>query len=122
MQQNNIKDITLEAHKAYLFLFEYQSRILDLMNFIKSQYLLTYVGGYPMFSNSTPQQGTVSLDKWGWDWLNMYYYQFVFKYDGTEDRGKFLSVTSLNDTGYYDGLFNDSNREVCYGDLSLTKK
>ena len=80
MQVNDIDKITLEARKAYRFLFEYQAHILDLMKFIQSSYGLKYIGGYSMFSNSTPQRGKGNLDNWSWDWLNMYFYQFAFYY------------------------------------------
>lgn len=121
MQTNNIDNITLEARKAYRFLFEYQSRILDLMKFIQSNYDLKYYGGLPMFSDAAPQKGRGDLDNWSWDWLNMYYYQFSFFYnnDKSEETGKFFSAFIINDTGYYESLFAGKITDTPQGRLDI---
>ena len=94
----NIEEITLEARKAYRFLFQYQQCILNLMGFSCGSLGLKYAGGYSKFSNTTPRSGRGNLDNWAWDWLNMYFYEFHFE---KEDGVKF-SVFIINDTGYYD--------------------
>ena len=104
----DVNKIALEARKAYRFLFRYQRRILDLMDFIGRALNLEYKGGFPKFSNTTPRDGHGKLDKWAWDWLNMYFYEFHFHLN---DKVKF-SAFIVNDTGYYDSDYanNESKR------------
>jgi hypothetical protein len=98
---NNINDILLNVRKAYRLLFEYQKRILDLVSFIGGSFGFSYRGGYPKFSNPSPQKGKGNLNNWSWDWLNMYCYQFAFGSKKTNDTTIAFAVVLINDTGYY---------------------
>lgn len=87
-----------EVRKAYRLLFEYQTRILDLIGFIGGSFNYDYNGGYSKFSNSGPKNGQGRLDQWAWDWLNMYFYEFNFN----KTKGKIsFAVFLVNDTGYF---------------------
>ncbi len=101
MQDNNqnIEAITLEARKAYRYLFQYQQRILDLVRFIGGSLGLEYQGGYPKFSNPAPRNGGGNLYNWAWDWLNMYFYEFRFKKKESDVK---FSAFIVNDTGFYE--------------------
>ena len=103
----DLNKITLEARKAYRFLFQYQQRILDLMSFIGGSFNLKYAGGFSKFSNATPRDGRGKLENWAWDWLNMYFYEFHFQYN---DNVKF-SAFIVNDTGYYDSECAEESRK-----------
>ncbi|WP_017496808.1 hypothetical protein [Flavobacterium sp. WG21] len=96
MSENNT-DTLLEVRKAYRLLFEYQTRILDLVDFIGSSYGYSYNGGYSKFSNGSPNNGTGKLTQWAWDWLSMYFYEFNF---GRKDE-KTFAVFIVNDTGFF---------------------
>jgi len=91
------ENILVEVRKAYRLLFDYQSRILNLMEFIGQTFEMPYVKGYPKFST----RGTNKLGNWSWDWLYMYYYEFHFRHND----GLFLSVFLLNDSGYFETNF-----------------
>lgn len=110
-KDQNIEKITLEARKAYRFLFQYQQRILDLMSFIGGSLGLNYSGGWPKFSNPAPRSGGGNLNNWAWDWLNMYFYEFHFESKGANVK---FSAFIVNDTGFYDALV--------FGDRTLVPK
>ncbi len=115
MQQN--KNNTLqEVRKAYRLLFQYQTRVLDLIDFIGSSFNYEYNGGFPKFSNSSPNKGKGNLNAWAWDWLNMYFYEFSFTHK--EDKIKF-SIFLVNDTGYFKKV--KKNRENKENLISKTK-
>ncbi|GEC80227.1 hypothetical protein [Flavobacterium aquatile] len=95
--QQNINNTLQEVRKAYRLLFDYQTRVLDLIGFIGSSFNYAYNGGYPKFSNASPNNGRGRLNSWAWDWLNMYFYEFNFV---TKDKIAF-AVFLVNDTGYF---------------------
>lgn len=98
---NNSDNILVEVRKAYRLLFDYQSRVLDLINFIGGSFRFDYNGGFPKFSNSGPNNGRGNLGLWAWDWLNMYYYEFNFRQRVVGSDKISFSIFLLNDTGFY---------------------
>ena len=97
---NETKDTLLEVRKAYRFLFQYQRKILDLVDFIGKSYGLNYNGGFSRFSNPS-RNGSGKLTNWSWDWLSMYFYEFTFKSIKKGNEEYFFSVCLVNDTGYF---------------------
>ena len=95
--QQNINDTLQEVRKAYRLLFDYQTRILDLIGFIGGSFNYDYNGGYSKFSNGSPNNGKGRLNQWAWDWLSMYFYEFHF---GKKSEITF-AVFLVNDTGYF---------------------
>lgn len=102
------KDLLLEVRKAYRLVFDYQKRILKLIDFIGHSYNMRYIGGWSKFSNSGPNNGRGNLKSLAWDWLNMYYYEFHFQI-GNDDNYIAFSVFLVNDTGYYEALKKNQN-------------
>lgn len=94
---NETNETLVEVRKAYRFLYQYQRKILDLMDFIGKSYGLNYNGGSCRFSSVSPRNGRGELNKWAWDWLNMYFYEFNFK----NDKKPVFSVVLVNDTGSF---------------------
>jgi dihydrofolate reductase len=86
-----------EVRKAYRLLFEYQTRVLDLIGFIGGSFNYDYNGGYSKFSNGSPNNGKGNLNLLAWDWLSMYFYQFNF----VEKNKITFAVFLVNDTGYF---------------------
>ncbi|AIY12558.1 hypothetical protein [Cellulophaga baltica] len=96
----------LEVRKAYRLLFDYQSRILDLMKFIEQTYNIPFFKGYPKFSG----RGSNNLTNSSWDWLNMYYYAFHYSSELKKPEPKiYLSVFLLNDSGFFQAKVKDKN-------------
>lgn len=100
--QREIKQTLQEARKAYRFLYNYQKRILDLVSYIGQKYNFKFKGGYPHFSNMQRKSTSVELDLWAWDWLNMYYYEFLFEAKEEQEDIIHFSIFIVNDTGYFD--------------------
>lgn len=94
----------LEVRKAYRLLFDYQSRILDLMKFIGQTYDIPFVKGHPKFSG----RGSNKLHNWSWDWLYMYYYAFHFNNTSIKDKKIYLSVYLLNDSGFFEANYDNA--------------
>ena len=53
MQNNNLEQSLVEVRKSYRILFDYQSRILDLISYISGKTEFNYAGGYSKFSSVT---------------------------------------------------------------------
>ncbi|WP_407508343.1 hypothetical protein [Elizabethkingia anophelis] len=98
----NIKNTLLEARKAYRFLYDYQKRVLDLIDYIGGKYGFRYRGGYSKFSDPAPRNGKGSLGNWAWDWLNLYFYEFNFESKETNKGIIHFAILILNDSGYFD--------------------
>lgn len=103
---SNLKNSLIEVRKAYRLLYDYQKKILDLVNFIGSEYGRSYNGGYSKYCNTSPRNGKGHLTNWAWDWLNMYYYEFNFH---NENDKSYFSVILLSDTGFYQAKEEDSS-------------
>jgi hypothetical protein len=101
MQKSNTKELLTEVRKSYRLLYDYQKRILDLVDFIGKKYGLIYDGGYPKFSHVAPRNGRGNLNLWAWDWLNMYYYEFHFSNKKSRNDTIFFSIFLLNDNGFF---------------------
>lgn len=100
--ENNIKQSLFEVRKAYRLLFDYQSRILDLMSFIERKIEYTFDGGWSLYSNSSPKNGKGDLKSWSWDWLNMYYYQFYFGERPKEGKVIRFAIVHMADSGFFE--------------------
>lgn len=102
MLKDNAKQLMLQVRESYRLLYQYQERIIDLVDFIGRKYGLTYNGGYPKFSWAAPRNGSGDLNRWAWDWLNMYFYEFNFKRMTIDKEGFYdFSIFLVNDTGFF---------------------
>lgn len=111
MSNNNLDKSLIEVRKAYRILFDYQTRILDLISYISSKTHFTYNGGYSKFSNSGPNNGRGKLDLWAWDWLNFYFYEFYFgKLKDRNNNEYTFSIFHLADDGFYQAQNKIGNR------------
>jgi hypothetical protein len=110
MQQSNTKELLVEVRKSYRLLYEYQSRILDLVDYIGKKFGLNYSGGYPKFSNATMRNGSGNLNLWAWDWLSMYYYEFHFENRKVGADTLYFSIFLLNDSGFFESYHQLENK------------
>jgi hypothetical protein len=114
--QSNTRELLVEVRKSYRLLFEYQKRILNLVDYIGKKYGLNYDGGYPKFSSVAPRNGSGNLNLWAWDWLNMYYYEFHFGNKKSGDDTLFFSIFVINDNGFF-----KANNETKINKTSISK-
>lgn len=99
---SNLKNSLIEVRKAYRFLFDFQSRVLDLISFISTKIGLNYDGGFIKFSARTPGNGSGNFQLWAWDWLNFYFYEFHFKKQAIDEDTVNFSIFLICDSGYFD--------------------
>ena len=103
LDKKEFKEILSYVRDSYRLLYQYQARILDLMTFIGDYFSYSYQKGYSIFSNQAPRDGRKSfLDRWSWDWLNMYNYDFHFGYKNIKEDYVAFCVRLYSDTGFFD--------------------
>lgn len=107
MENFEMKEALVEVRKAYRLLYGYQQRVLDLANFIGTHLGFKFISGNPWFSDGLPRRKSVSLKRWSWDWLPMYYYDFYFERDDLQ-----LGVVIQSDTGFFDGVGSKKNDKL----------
>lgn len=110
-----------DVRKAYRLLYKYQKRVLDLVEYIGVYFSYSYRGGFPWFSNPSPNRGKGRLDLWSWDWLNMYRYAFNFGKKSIDNQDVYFEIQLVSDTGYYDVKANENKiskgKLSCFGDV-----
>lgn len=109
MESNIVKALS-EVRKAYRLLFDYQSRILDLMSFIERKIQFNFQSGWPLYSEASPKPGKIYLDQWSWDWLNMYYYQFYFGEKKTNENTIYFGIVHMADSGFFENKNNHDEK------------
>lgn len=111
MKNKNLDKSLVEVRKAYRILFDYQTRILDLISYISSKTHFSYNGGYSKFSNSGPNNGRGKLDLWAWDWLNFYFYEFNFGSLKNQNADYTFAIFHLADDGFFSSQNQHENRK-----------
>ena len=96
-----IEAALLDVRKAYRLLHDYQRMVMDALDYVGTQFGLTYLGGWPKFSGAMPRPGRGGLDYLAWDWLNMMAYDFHFTREIEEGKTLMVSMLLISDTGYY---------------------
>lgn len=104
MNKNEFEQTLIEVRKAYRLIYLYQRRVLDLVNFIGNKLSLNFHSGWSKFSNSSGTNSRVKLNKWAWDWLTLYFYEFHFGKVKDEIR---FSIILQSDSGFFESESND---------------
>lgn len=99
MDKNEFKQTLVEVRRAYRLIYLYQRRVLDLVNFIGSKMSLNFHSGWSKFSNPAGTNSRVKLNKWAWDWLMLYFYEFHFGTVRDEIR---FSIVLQSDSGFFE--------------------
>lgn len=95
--ENELKDVFQDVRKGYRLLYEYQKRVIDLVNYLAVGLgYSNYEKGFPQFSGNYKR---TKLDLWAWDWLNMYLFEFYF---GKNTNNVFFALVIVSDTGFFD--------------------
>jgi hypothetical protein len=117
--QDDFDKVMQDVRASFRLLYLYNKRILDLMKYISSRFGINYVGGWTKYSDPTPRNGRGCLDNWGWDWLNMYLYEFHF--EQKTDTINF-SILLQSDTGIWDGNFDKRDYKLNMGNYESIEK
>ncbi len=98
------KDVRL----AYRLLFDFQKNLIDLVKYIGAYYGFQSPKWYNKFTQYTANNGRrLDVKNWAWDWLPMYFSEFLFEADRF-----FFRVISIADSGWFDNFLpelKDSN-------------
>lgn len=92
----------VDVRKAFRLLHAYQRRILDTTKFITDILSKSIQSGCTDFSGIAPRNGSkMDLDRWAWDWIPMYTYEFYFGKTVIEADTIQFAFLFLSDTGAF---------------------
>ena len=108
MNKEEFKQTLVEVRRAYRLLYLYQRRTLDLIDFIGNEMSFTFNGGHSKFSNASGTKSNVKLNKWAWDWLQLYCYDFNFgRIININDTNIYLHIVLQSDSGFFESGAQD---------------
>lgn len=107
MKKQEFEKVLIDVRKSYRLLYLYQQRVLDLANFIGNKLSFSFEGGYSKFSSSIPNGNKVKLNRYSWDWLPMYLYEFHFGLKEVHSNEIHFSLILQSDTGFHDSNLRD---------------
>lgn len=102
-ETSDLTDMFASVRSAYRLLFTFQQRVMEVIDFAGTELGFTYDGGYYRWTDGPPRNGSGSLDRWSWDYLGFYLYEFAFQSRGKENDKLTLSIVIMCDSGMYDG-------------------
>ena len=119
--KEDIKQMMVDVRKAHRLIYQYQNRMLQLVNRIKTEYDLNNPVGRKRFSNpigtmrrgNDYQEANLRVhDKWAWDMLYSYEFEYYFGKAIRNGLAGCLSVFQISDNGYYmaDGYLREQNK------------
>ncbi|MDM1499640.1 hypothetical protein [Myroides odoratimimus] len=120
MNQKELNNFLIDSRKSFRNLFIYIDRIKDIMKYIDS--ILEghqYSEGHTQFSNIATEKTRARLNKWAWDWLPMYNYEFHFGVN--QETNVSFSIIIIADTGFYDTSNKDKLDIDQYGDVEQSE-
>lgn len=104
-----------DVRKAHRLIYEYQSRMLDLITLIYNKLGFQYIEGRKYFSKPISFKKNnndlkVYKDMWGWDFIYSYCFNYYFGQIATKEKQYVsLSINQYSDTGFYD--IEESDKE-----------
>lgn len=116
MNQHELEHFLEDSRKSFRNLYIYIERVKDIIKEIDS--IIEghgYTSGHTQFSNIAKDNKLARLNKWTWDWLPMYNYEFHFGVN-TEKNVSF-SIIVIADTGFYDTSMKDKLDIDHFGDI-----
>ena len=108
--KNDIHQMMEDVRKAHRLIYQFQDRMLQLMNRIANDYGLNHPVGRKRFSNpisSTrrgndyPEANLRVHDKWVWDMLYTYEFEYYFGKLLRNNLYGCLTIFQVSDNGYY---------------------
>ncbi|MCU7550403.1 hypothetical protein OCK74_14880 [Chitinophagaceae bacterium LB-8] len=113
LSKSDLENIFVDVRKAYRLLYFYQRRVLDTVKFISGTLSKNIRGGWALFSDNAPKNGSgINMDTLAWDWLNMYDYEFNFQDESINGNSYKFAIAVQSDSGFYDVMNNISESTV----------
>lgn len=92
----------VDVRKAFRLLHAYQRRIIDTAKFITDTLSKSIHSGFSVFSGNAPKNGyKMELNRWAWDWLNMYTYEIYYGISNIENDTIQFAILFISDTGAF---------------------
>lgn len=118
--KEDVKQMMADVRRAHRLLYQYQDRMLQPVNRIANEYSLDSPSGRKRFSNAIgamrrgndyPEANLRVHDKWAWDMVYSYEFEYYFGKNIRNGLGCCFSVFQLSDNGYYlaDGHYRENN-------------
>lgn len=119
--KEDIKQMMIDVRKAHRLIYQFQDRMLQLMKLIANTYDLSHPAGRKRFSNPVsimrrgsdyPEANLKVYDKWAWDMLYTYEFEYYFGKSIRNNLAGCLSIFQIADNGYYlaDGCFREQEQ------------
>lgn len=108
LNQTQIQAVLKDVRASYRLLALYQKRLLDIVKYIANAYNLNFKSGWSKFSAPAQHGNRASIDKWSWDWLTMYLYEFNLGAVSVKDDEYYFKILHQADTGYFDAHENEN--------------
>lgn len=108
--KNDIHQMMEDVRKAHRIIYQFQDRMLQLMNRIANDYGLNHPVGRKRFSNPVgstrrgndyPEANLRIHDKWVWDMIYTYEFEYYFGKILRNNLNGCLTVFQISDNGYY---------------------
>ncbi|MBI6117952.1 hypothetical protein [Salegentibacter maritimus] len=109
-------DVLKDIRSSYRLLALYQRRVLDVVKYIGNQYNFNFTSGWSKFSNASLNGTRASIEKWSWDWLSMYLYEFNMGKREINGGTYFFRIIHQADTGFF-----DENEKTDISKLDISK-
>lgn len=103
--------VLCDVRKAHRLIFEYQTRMLSLVNFIRHKLDFNDFRGFKHFSLpiAAKRDGYQAIhdNMWAWDFIYSYMYEYDIGEIEFKDYDVYLSIVQYSDTGFFDNENND---------------
>lgn len=106
-----------DVRNAFRLLARYQSRVLDIVNYIREQTPFTDMWGLRRYCNvistrkNCPGENYATLkiysDMWSWDFLYNYIFEYYFGQVKIQKKIIDMSVIQVSDDGFYKSMSNN---------------
>jgi hypothetical protein len=101
----------IDVRNAFRLLSRYQSRVLDIVSYIREHSAYTDMWGRCVFSDTIrtkqnspdPEYAKLSVDKnmWSWDFMYNYVFEYYFGQTKIQRKDIDMSVIQVSDDGFY---------------------
>lgn len=106
----------VDVRNAFRLLYRYQSRILDIVGYIREHTLYTDMWGRRLFCatihtrNNCPDKDYANLnvrrEMWAWDFMYNYIFEYYFGQVKIQHKDIDMSVIQVSDDGFYKSMYS----------------
>lgn len=105
-----LDNVFTDVRIAFRLLYQYQNRVLNIINYIREQTPFTDMWGGKWFSNpirtrKSPDKDYANLniwkDMWSWDFLYGYMFDYYFGSTKIKKKDIEMSIMQVSDDGYF---------------------